>query len=52
MNLIVLDTDILSLYQRGDRVITSRANAHPPGGSGNHGRSRTRGLVQHASKGA
>jgi len=29
MSVIVLDTNILSLYQRGDPDITSRVNAHP-----------------------
>ena len=29
MSVIVLDTNILSLYQRGDSDITSKVNAHP-----------------------
>lgn len=29
MILHVLDTDVLSLYQRGDAVVTAKVDAHP-----------------------
>ena len=31
MSLFVLDTDILSLFQRGHPVVTRRCGSHPPG---------------------
>ena len=30
MSLYVMDTDLLSLYQRGHPVLTARVDAHPP----------------------
>ena len=38
MSLHVIDTDLLSLYQRGHPGLTAKVDAHPPAGSVDHSR--------------